>query len=172
MTERTEIERMLDERAIRTTLAQYCRAVGRMDMDLLRTLYTDTATVDAGSPADGDIAGYLDYIASGIERGIGKVPIVLGQTLFTFDGDTAWTETYLHAAHEKTVDGEVVQVLFFGRYLDRLVRTGDRWLIDHRKVVYDWVREEAVPEGSTAHLNVAGARSGEDASYAFLAGRA
>ena len=122
-----DIERMLDEREIRQVLAKYCRAVGRMDLDLLKSLYLDTATVDAGSPADGDIAGYLAYIASGIEPGIAKVPIALGQTLFDFDGKAAWSETYYHAAHEKDADGgDCARIVL--RALPRSVRATRRTL--------------------------------------------
>jgi ketosteroid isomerase-like protein len=163
---------MLDERAIREVLARYCRAVDRLDIDLLRTVYHPDA-VDTGRPqgrgVDGTIEDFYAHVAAGPERGIEATPIVLGQTLFEFDGDdVALTETSFVGAHRRRVDGAVTQQGFVGRYLDRFERRDGEWRIAHRRVVMDWAQELPLAEGSEMHLDTAGARSREDPLYSFL----
>jgi hypothetical protein len=170
-TEQEQIARLLDERAIREVLARYCRAIDRLDIDLLRTVYHPDA-VDTGRPRGRNgyetIEEFFAFVAAGPDRGIEATPIVLGQTLFEHDGDRAWTETGFHGYHRQRIDGAVRQVGLVGRYLDRFERRGEEWRIAYRRTVMDWAQELPIPEGSTIHLDTAGSRSRSDPLYAFL----
>jgi ketosteroid isomerase-like protein len=167
-----QLRRLLDERAIREVLATYCRAVDRLDIDLLREVYHPDA-VDTGRPKGRDgyatLEEFFAFVAAGPDRGIEATPIVLGQTLFEFDGDVALTETSFHGYHRRRVDGSITQAGLVGRYLDRFERRDGTWRIAHRRVVMDWAQEFPIAAGSQVHLDTAGARSREDPLYQFLA---
>jgi hypothetical protein len=66
--------------------------------------------------------------------------------LIELDGDTAHREAYFLAFHRLVRDGATVDLLFAGRYVDRLERRDGEWRIAHRVVVHDWSRIDPVAE--------------------------
>lgn len=93
----------------------------------------------------------------------------LGNTLIAFSGDTARCESSVTAAH--LLKGAEQEMLFYGRYLDRLERRNGQWKILHRQVVMDWSRRCAVQDerDSAAFADLAkGAHLDRDPLYPFL----
>jgi hypothetical protein len=142
------IVRLEAERAIRDVLARYCRAIDRLDLELLRTVYHEDATDDHGVYS-GPVEGFFAFIAAGPSRGFETTQHCLYQTMFFFDGDdVARTETYFTAYHRRRNDaGDLLEESSGARYVDRLERRHGEWRIAHRQVVTDWSRVIPLPPG-------------------------
>jgi hypothetical protein len=174
------------ERAIREVLSRYCRAIDRLDLDLLRTVYHDDATDDHGVYS-GPVEGFFAFIAAGPSRGFETTQHCLYQTMYVFDGnDLARTETYFTAYHRRrNSDGALLEESTGARYLDRLACRNGEWRIAHRQVVTDWTSVIPLPPGfwsdgafggptpaifaDTTRFTI-GVRSVDDPSYALLRG--
>ena len=93
----------------------------------------------------------------------------MGQTLIDISGDDARAESYVTARH--LLPGAAEEMVFSGRYLDRLVKRGDRWKIMHRQVVMDWCKRRAISDERNGEAFAAlakGAHRNDDPLYAFL----
>ena len=67
--------------------------------------------------------------------------------------------------------GAEEEMLFYGRYLDKLEKRDGRWKILHRQVVVDWSKRIAVQDERESEAFAAlakGAHLGEDPLYPFL----
>jgi hypothetical protein len=153
-----ELQRLVDESAIRRLLSRYVRAIDRRDFDLLRSCYHDDA-VDEHGHYDGDIDGFVDFLRS--------VPTskfeshFLGNPHIEVEGDVARAETYCLALR-RVDDGEggLVDRFQHVRYLDRIEKREGEWRIAHRVASYGHGRLDAVREatqfGDTAVRDVRG----------------
>ena len=152
---------MLDRDAIRDTLARYFTGHDRGDPAWVDTAFTATARL------------YIDGIQV---RGPGAVPPgeraeprgvpmnqllatthVMGQCEIRLDGDRARAETYAVAYLALSGEKDRPRMLVRGlRYLDHLVRQGERWLIEERRHQLDWMFETdatlALPRGQRAQI--------------------
>jgi hypothetical protein len=146
------VARLEAERAILEVLTRYCRAIDRLDLDLLRTVYHEDATDDHGVYC-GPVEGFFAFIAAGPSRGFEATQHCLFQTRFHFegrggDGDVARTETYFTAYHRRrNTEGALLEETSGARYVDRLERRHGEWRIAHRQVVTDWSRVIPLPPG-------------------------
>ncbi len=168
------IQQLLDEQAIRAVLANYCRAIDRMDHDLLRTVYhpdaLDTGRPTTRIPTSGPVERFFATVAESDAVGLESSSIALCQTIFEFDGDVALTETYFVSFFRFRREDGVLQESHAGRYLDRFERRDGEWRIAHRHVVIDWANTYPHVEGARTERETTGLRSGDDQLYAFLAG--
>jgi hypothetical protein len=85
--------------------------------------------------------------------------------LIQLDGDTARSETYVHATLRFNQDGVIRQASVFGRYLDRWSKRDGRWAIDVRIYVQDF---DDVREVGSQIVTPWGRRDREDPSYAVV----
>jgi hypothetical protein len=93
----------------------------------------------------------------------------LGNTLVTFSNNRAWSESSVHAGH--LLQGAREEMLFYGRYLDKLEKRDGQWKILHRQVVIDWSKRLPVEDerGGEAFAALAkGAHLDTDPLYPFL----
>lgn len=140
---------LADEWAIRRTLERYCRAVDDSAFDCLAALFTDDAVLEFGGQvlvgADA-IRGYFDQV-----HGKGAAPVtgvhLLGNCVIDFDDElrheASVSTDFVHVWRVGTgggVDAAAIvagehlgQIPVAGRYVDRMRRTGDRWLIAERR---------------------------------------
>jgi ketosteroid isomerase-like protein len=139
-----EVQRLVDESAIRRLLSRYVRAIDRRDYDLLRTCYHPDA-VDEHGVYDGDIDGFVEYLRkitpSEFESHF------LSSPLIEVDGDVAWAETYclaLRRVHDER--WEARDRMQHVRYLDRLEKRDGEWRIAHRVASYGHGRFDPAPE--------------------------
>jgi len=122
---------------VQDTLARYCHLVDAGRLDELLLLFMEDAVLEAGDlpPARGRAAirevfrGTGERLAAGAAR-----PLIrhhLTSVVVDVEGpEAASAASYFLAVTERGVD-------HWGRYRDRLVRQGDRWLIQHRRVRTD-----------------------------------
>lgn len=141
-----ELQRLVDESAIRRLLARYSRAIDRRDYELLRTCYHHDA-IDEHGHYDGDVDGFVEFLES-------RPPApfeahFLGNTLIDLDGDRADAETYCLALRRFPDEaGEQRDRFQHVRYHDRLEKRDGEWRIAHRIVSYGHGRIDAVAEAT------------------------
>jgi hypothetical protein len=147
------------------------RGADRYDADLMRACHPVDGTDNHGT-YQGLMHGFIDGLEAARLKGpecFGKLHII-GNALFDFrdDGDV-FVESY-HVAHETFAEGE--GRIFFhigGRYLDTFRKVGERWLIQHRDIVYDWSRVMPATrpfwDEATQPASLLGARTPEDPLY-------
>ena len=163
------LQEMLDHYEITRTLAEYCSACDRCDRDRMRDVYARDSWDNHGHiEASGQ--AFVDLVMADIEATTTSLYHQLGQSLVKVEGDAAGAETYFFAAAETEDDaGGKTCSLLGGRFIDRLVREEDRWLIQNRTVVRDWtiVLPLDTPWASATAL-LPGSRSNDDPSFAAL----
>jgi ketosteroid isomerase-like protein len=117
------------DRSIFNLLSDYCDRIDRFDLDGVIALFTPDGTYDFG----------FGRIYSGPDRLhelFGRVSVYratshhISNIHLTIDGDRAMARSALYAYHVRAADASEVHV--WGQYADRLVRSGDRWLIERR----------------------------------------
>lgn len=158
---------LADRQAIRDCLATYCRAVDRLDRDLLISVYHEDAVEDHGVFV-GDREGFADWVIAYHSRAQHATQHIINNHVCDLDGDVAHTETYYTFA-AMNVDGAPL-TLSGGRYIDRFERREGRWAIALRKVVSDWWgtpgESNLSPEGrKVLNAGVRSARDRTDSSY-------
>lgn len=144
-----KIEQLLAREAIRDCLYRYCRGIDRVDEASLRSAYWPDGTDNHG-PYKGSASGFIDWAMKTlphIERGIHQIHNVL----IEFREGGAAVESYFSAYQRQPgPDGRLQQLDMKGRYVDWFVERGNEWRIQNRVVVFDWVEDMPLPEGSEA----------------------
>jgi hypothetical protein len=163
----TMVRELYDKQAIRECLNTYCRAVDRLDRELLLSVYHEDAIDDHGVFV-GSREEFADWALALHARAQTSTQHIITNHVCELDGDVAHTETYWLFA-SMNAQGPAL-TLGGGRYIDRFERRGGRWAIALRKCVGDWrgaPGESWLPEEISNALN-SGARnerSRADASY-------
>ncbi len=139
---------LLDVVAIETVLRTHCRALDRVDRDLLASCYHD----DAVDRRAGEAAVTApDVVAREIARGerrrarSGGTMHYLSNTLIDVAGEVARAESYLYVCHwaEPLSDSEV-NFAEGARAVDRFERRDGEWRIAERVVLREF-RQSFVP---------------------------
>ncbi len=130
----TTVRQLGDRQAIHDVVVRYCRAVDRMDRELLLTCYHPDAIDDHGIFV-GSPEAFADW-AFALHASLQSAHqhIVTNHSC-ELDGDSAHSETYwmfagMHHDGKLTIGG--------GRYVDRMERREGEWRIAARKCVPDW----------------------------------
>jgi len=123
-----------DRLAIQETLARYCFCLDHGRWDEFRGLFTEDARLDFG-----EVMGVWEG-ADGIRRftetiaGLGLfMRHYVTNVVLSGDGDAVRADCYVLAV---TGRGDR-QMLATGRYEDRFVKRGDRWLLAARRAVIE-----------------------------------
>ena len=138
MTQRQNEDRV----QIRYTMAVYCNSVDSGDVDGVVSAFTDDAQLElsSGTKVRGKAAiraFYLPVIGPDRpDRAAGEPIPLLRHNLTTsrvefVDDNTAQGWTYFMTLTRHGLDHA-------GRYVDRLVRQGERWLLDDRRILVEW----------------------------------
>ena len=157
-----EIQAVIDKQAIHDLHMRYCRAVDRLDEELLRSVYSDDAYDDHGifkGPASEFVGWVLKFQREAFTNSVHSI----ANLLVELDGDVAHSEAYFTGFHAFTRDGQHFTRLSCGRYVDRLERRNGDWKIVHRVVVNDWGRID--PVGEPVVPLTPGSRSRADPVY-------
>lgn len=147
------VQDLLDREAIRECLYRYCRGVDRGDEIALRATYWNDAT-DRHGPYRGTASGFCDWAMESLKTA-GRMVHMIGNIMIELHGDCALAESYFHAVQEdrKTTD-KPMEVVLYGRYIDRFEKRGDEWKVAARTVVYDWSR--TTPIETTTEIEMFG----------------
>jgi ketosteroid isomerase-like protein len=132
-----EVQRLIDESAIRRLLDSYPRAIDRQDHDLLASLFHPDA-IDEHGPFNGPAQGFVDFMRNGETPGHHWMHHN-GTQLIDIQGDVAFTETYTLAFYrEPDAEGQRSnrEVFLRVRYIDRVEKRDGEWRIAHRRVAF------------------------------------
>jgi ketosteroid isomerase-like protein len=166
-----DIQALIDERAIRTLLLRYCRAVDRCDRDAIAACFHADAIDDHGNwIVDG--TRVADHIVSLVQPGPGRAMHFMGNVLVEVDGDTAFAESYILAFRTFTRDGQPYNRTRALRFIDRFERQNGQWRISERNAIDEWNRVDLIVEqqGDTDTFRY-GRKDQNDPVYAIRQGR-
>ena len=136
-------QRQNEDRAqIHHTMAVYCNSLDSGDVDGVLSGFTDDAQLElsSGAKVRGTAAIRAFYLTvvgpARSDRTAGEPIPLLRHNLTTsrvefVHDDTAQGWTYFMALTRHGLDHA-------GQYVDRLVRQGDRWLLDDRRILVEW----------------------------------
>ncbi len=159
---------LLDKQEITEVLARYCRAIDRLDEELLRSVYWPDGYDDHMSFA-GPVAEFIPEAIKSCARIFKSTVHSISNILIEVEGDVARSETYFISFNRLSErrDGREYDRITCARYLDRFERRNGEWRIARRLVVTDWNRVDPVGE-SEVWGKAVGLRSREDPAYRRL----
>lgn len=160
-----------DRLAIQDVLHMHSRGLDRLDEAAIRSAYWPDAEVDYGA-FRGNAHTFAGLVVGALGQQYELTRHALGNTLVEIAGAFAYSETCVHAGH--LLIGAEEELLFYGRYLDRLEKRDRRWKIIHRQVVMDWSKRHPVRDerqGEAFGDLAKGAHFDADPLYTFLATR-
>jgi ketosteroid isomerase-like protein len=134
-----------DEQRIANLLADYCWHVDRRDVEAVLGLFTPDAAFDLGFGRIHRGRVELRRMYERLDAYTATSHHVAGPRI-DLTGDTARVRAALYAFHRRPDNSELH---LWGVYLDRLVRVGDSWLIDHRALRAS-AESGGIPEGGRA----------------------
>jgi hypothetical protein len=145
---------LLEKQLISEALYRYCRGIDRMDKDLLRRVFlADLRAQYAPDHLARSVEELIDWLW-GHHLTFHHHSHQVSNILIELDGDTATSESYLHARlMRRKVASNVEVYTVMGRYLDRWKKRDGDWRIAERRFLTDFmdIREIAdlVPEGTS-----------------------
>jgi hypothetical protein len=166
--ETASVAELADRLAIQEVLFTHSRGIDRLDQASIEAAYWPEAEVAYGA-FDGRAHDFAAMVVHALRAGFELTQHSVTNTLITFSGDRAKSESYVSAYH--LLQGAQEEMFFSGRYLDAHERRGDCWKMIHRRVVMDWSRQWSVAderEGAAFAGLAKGARLGSDPLYDFL----
>lgn len=161
-------QQVADRLAIHDVLSIHSRGLDRLDSAAIQGAYWPDAEVDYGS-YKGSAQVFAELVVGALGQQYELTRHSLSNTLVQFSGNIAYSETCVHAGH--LLIGAEEELLFYGRYLDRLEKRKGLWKILHRQVVVDWSKRLQVQDerNSEAFSDLAkGAHCDTDPLYPFL----
>jgi hypothetical protein len=189
-----DLQRVADRDAIEDVLYTYCRAIDRLDLDLLKSVYHSDAT-DEHPPFEGLAVDVVEQIFQFQPRYFSLTFHTVTHARIDIEGERAVGEAYFlsqnllhedeavlaafsgeeYAERAKASGQASVQHQFFagGRYIDRFEKRAGRWKIADRKVRCEWADfgpvSAVVREGPIRQYVVPGMRGSTDPVYSNMA---
>lgn len=130
-----EVERLRDRQEILDCLNRYCRAVDRLDRDLLLGCYHEDA-IDDHAIFLGNREEFADWVMELHGRHQTATLHHITNHSCDLDGDVAHAETYYIFAGMNRAG--VPLTVCGGRYVDRFERRDGRWAIVARRSLIEW----------------------------------
>jgi len=155
--------------AIRQVIYDYCRALDRLDQDLLTRVFHPDAVIDLGALYQGAPQAFFPF-AMGFMKAMTFTRHEIFNVRVEQNGDHAAVETYVRAWHRLEREGQDYELAVHARYIDEFSCRGGVWAISHRSEVIDWAEERPVSSAwfeSNAEM-LKGARDSSDLSYESL----
>ncbi|HYD47692.1 MAG TPA: nuclear transport factor 2 family protein [Terriglobales bacterium] len=158
------IDDVIAEAEIRELQMRYCRAVDRMDFDLLRGCFHPDAQTDYGY-FGGDVDAFIAAAREGL-KAYSVTTHFTGNQLIEIDGDSAWAEHYAIATHRTPADeqGRERDFVTSVRYIDAIARRDGTWKLTKRRLILDWSRIDIVEQNIVLDVEMA-RRDRSDVSY-------
>lgn len=123
---------MSDHDEIRALLVRYCHLCDDGDFEDFADLFDEEATFTVMGEVHEGRAAIQEFMTASLPPEV-RGKHLISQPLISVDGDTASAATD-YAFVGRTPDG--LGITSTGRYIDRLVRHGGRWLLAAREIVF------------------------------------
>ena len=131
------LQELVDKAAIRDLMARYARGVDGRDPDLLASTFTSDAYTDYGEWDGRGRDNIVNWIMRPSDTNFRSTHF-MGDQLVQINGDSAEVETYAVAFGIHYVDDALSVVMTGLRYVDKMVRQDDQWLVQQRVLHHDW----------------------------------
>lgn len=190
-----QVRLLSDHREIENLLKIYCRAIDRLDVDLLKSIYHPDAT-DSHGAFEGNAHEFADFIIDNLRTSTSYGFHTVTHAVIDIEGDVAASEAYYMGYHRIPVGREKLTAFFGesyvaraeqegsldrehefecgGRYIDRFERRDGAWKIAKRRITNEWRRSAATTpywlEGQAGQFDLPGARDRSDPVFANLLG--
>lgn len=129
-----DVQYLIDRIQIQDVIATYTFGLDRRDYDLVRSCFAPTFRYRDGDKEFTNVDTFIPYI-KGLMEQVRATHHFLGNQLMQMRGDRAEVETYCYLTHRDGPMGESTQWSKGGRkFMDKLVKRGDRWLIEEREI--------------------------------------
>jgi hypothetical protein len=164
-------EQLADRLLIHDVLHLHSRGLDRLDKSAIQCAYWPEAEVDYGS-YKGSAQVFAELVVGALGQTYELTRHCLSNTLVNLAGNSAWSESCVNAGH--LLPGAREELLFYGRYLDKLEKRDGQWKILHRQVVMDWSKRLPVQDERSGEAFAAlakGAHFDTDPLYPFLQSR-
>jgi hypothetical protein len=185
-----KVQLLIDRQEIEQVLKLYCRAIDRVDEELLKTVYHPDGTDDHGSFC-GNAHEFAVFICKALKDSILDGMHTVTHCTIDVDGDFATSESY-YWAYQQCHGGEQAVTAFFGeryakeqhkngtldgkhdffcggRYIDLFERRAGQWKILRRKITNEWnviqPSGRITDQGQMALFNLPGSRDRQDPVY-------
>ncbi|MEH6570131.1 MAG: nuclear transport factor 2 family protein [Halioglobus sp.] len=161
-------DELLDQLAIERVIYTHSRGLDRLDVEVLASCYWPESEVDYGN-FKGNAHTFCTLVVEALPASYELTQHKLGNTLVEISGGSAKAESYVTAYH--LLRGAEEEMVFSGRYLDKLECRDGVWKILHRSVVMDWSRNQAVRDERAGEAFAAlqkGKHAAQDPLSAFL----
>ena len=125
-----------DRELIKDLYDRYAYGVDSVDMDLVRSVFTDDCVV-VGTMEQGTLDDYLE----GLEEGLLMYDATMhfkGNQYVELARDRAFVETWVIGYHMEAPGSPIDHLQLALRYKDEVVRVGDEWKIARREAVRQW----------------------------------
>ncbi len=171
---------LLDELRARMEITDvlhlYCRALDRVELDLLADVYHPGA-IDEHGVYNGDAEGFVEWLEAALVGPGSRYKMMqhsISNIMIERTGDSAKVQSHFRAYHRGEDQSGTWDETLVGRYLDKFERRDGAWKIAHRVCVFDWSRIEPATEqqlwelfgvDNQFHL---GQRDRTDPLYGFL----
>ena len=134
------LQALLDKQAVHEVLLGYCRAIDRLDADLMRRVYWEDAVDDHGV-FTGNVEEFISYSFPFMD-GVISQHCIFNAWIDLIGPAEAFSETYFSGFHDfPAPEGVRLERNVGGRYLDRHEKRGNEWRIIQRTLVVDWYHE-------------------------------
>lgn len=178
---------------IANLLGLYCRAIDRLDVDLLRSVYHPDAVDDHGAMKL-NAHEFAEKIIAMLGAMCESTLHTVTHSVIEIDGTRATSESYFVATHSIAANESAIEQWFgptylaeqrkagtlglrheyvcMGRYLDELERRDGTWRIARRQITNEWAvsrPEGRVTEGVPGAFSVEGRRDRQDPAYLIRA---
>jgi hypothetical protein len=132
---------LMDEKEIRDIQHRWCRAISRVDVELMKSCFHPGALDHHAPFFDRTVEEMAETFTEGTIASAQSMQYVVHNMLVEVDGDVARSEVVvwsMKVLHERTEAGEQIARLSGLRYLDRLERRKGRWGIVERWFIPEW----------------------------------
>jgi hypothetical protein len=189
-TSEQKLQELVDRQEIEQVLKLYCRAIDRLDKELLKSVYHPDGTDDHGS-FTGNAHEFADRIMVDLKNFIIDGMHSVTHCTIDVQGDYATSEAY-YIAYQLCPGGKEKVTGFFGeryaeqvrkqglldgqhdyfcggRYIDLFEKRKGEWKILRRKITNEWgvmqPNTRIIDQGHVGHFNLPGMRDKTDPVY-------
>lgn len=153
---------------IRNVMARYCHGIDRLDAKMVKACFFDDAIDDHGF-FNGSAHEFTDLAVQRLGSRFLSTKHHMTTHYVELDGDTAHCETYILALSRASKDGDLFDITFSARYLDRFECRDGVWKIAYRQLVSDGRRTDPVAvDPAELDQTAQGARGTQDPSFDFF----
>ena len=145
-----QVQELLDRQACEDVLIRYGRTLDWLDQEGQTACYWPDAAIDYGF-FKGTAEDWIPVVM-GLEAASPCRWHMTSSIIVDIDGDKAKSECYgLSLGSSQNEAGELIAMIFGGRYMDELEKRDGQWRISKRMYIADW--SHSFPDGLEALSN-------------------